>query len=131
MPALASRTGGVSQTGFHMADEESEEVLPLAEVVQALRGEIGRAVDAAGNEQIRFGVGPIEVEFQVVAKREGGPQGTIKFGVLGVGVEVGGSAKFASERTQKVKLSLKPVRVTSDGSEEEIEIFRRKKPARP
>lgn len=111
-----------------MADEQSEELLPLAEAVQALRSELGRAADAAENEEIRFGVGPIEVEFQIAAKREGGPQGTIKFGVLGVGVEAGGSAKFVSERTQKVKLSLKPVRVARDGSEEEIEIFKRKKP---
>jgi len=114
-----------------MADEQSEDMLPFAEVVQALRGEIYRAADAVGNEEIRFGVGPIEVEFQVVAKREGGPQGKIKFGVLGIGVEAGGSVKFASERTQKVKFSLKPVRVASDGSEKDIEIFKRKKPARP
>ncbi len=109
-----------------MSNEHSEEMLPLAEFVQALRDEIVKAADAAGKEDIRFGVGPIDVEFQVVAKREGGPEGKIKFAVLGVGVEAGGSAKFASERTQKVKLSLKPVRIAPDGSEEEVEIFKRK-----
>ena len=88
--------------------------------------EIVKAADVAGKEDIRFGVGPIDVEFQVVAKREGGPEGKIKFAVLGFGVEAGGNAKFVSERTQKVKLSLKPVRIAPDGSEEDVEIFNRK-----
>jgi len=110
-----------------MSNKRSEEPLPLAEFVQALRGEIVKAATAAGKEEIHFGVGPIDVEFQVIAKREGGPEGKIKFGVLGVGVEAGGGAKFVSERTQKVKLSLKPVRIALDGSEEEVEIFKRKR----
>jgi hypothetical protein len=113
-----------------MADGQSEEILPLAEVVRALRSEIVKAAEAATNEEIQFGVGPIDVEFQVVAKREGGPEAKIKFGILGVGVEAGGSAKFANERTQKVKFTLKPVRIGPDGAEEEIEVFRRKRPAR-
>jgi hypothetical protein len=109
-----------------MADQQSDDMLPLAEVVQGLRSEILKAADAAGTERIRFGVGPIDLEFQVVAKREGGPSGKIKFGIWGVGVEAGGSAKFGNERTQKVKFTLKPVRIEDDGSETEVEIFRRK-----
>jgi hypothetical protein len=112
-----------------MADETADEILPLAEVVQGLRSEILKAADAAGHEKIRFGVGPIELEFQVVAKREGGANGSIKFGIWGVGVEAGGSAKIASERTQKVKFTLKPVQVAADGSKTEVEIFKSNKPA--
>jgi hypothetical protein len=114
-----------------MADRQTEEMLPLAEVVEALRSEIIKAADAAGHERIRFGVGPIDLEFQVVAKREGGPSGKIKFGIWGVGVEAGGSAKFGNEHMQKVKFTLKPVRVEVDGSETEVEVFRPKKPAGP
>jgi hypothetical protein len=93
---------------MHMADGKAEEMLPLAEVVEALRSEITKAADVAGNEEIRFGDGPIDLEFQVVAKREGGPSGKIKFGIWGVGVEAGGSAKFGNERTQKVKCQVHP-----------------------
>jgi Trypsin-co-occurring domain 2 len=111
-----------------MVNGQTEEILPLAEVVQTLRTEILKAAAAAGNEKIRFGVGPIDLEFQVVAKREGGPEGKIKFGIWGVGVEAGGSAKFGSERTQKVKFTLKPVRIGDNGAETEVEIFRAKRP---
>ena len=38
-----------------------------AEVVQALRGEIVTAADAARNEEIRFGVSPAFFQFSVVA----------------------------------------------------------------
>jgi len=114
-----------------MVDRQTEEILPLAEVVQALRTEILKAAAAAGNEKIRFGVGPIDLEFQVVAKREGGPSGTIKFGIWGVGMEAGGSAKFGSERTQKVKFTLKPIRSEANGTETEVEIFRPKRPTGP
>jgi hypothetical protein len=107
-----------------MADQQTEEMLPLAEVVDALRSEIVKAADVGGNEKIRFGVGPIDIEFQVVAKREG--SGKIKFGIWGIGVDAGG--KFGSERTQKVKFTLKPVRMNDDGSETEVEVFRPKKP---
>jgi Trypsin-co-occurring domain 2 len=99
-------------------------MLPLAEVVEALRSEIVKAADVVGNENIRFGVGPIDLEFQVVAKREG--SGKIKFGIWGVGVDAG--SKFGSERTQKVKFTLKPVRINDDGSETEVEVFRSRKP---
>jgi NTP-dependent ternary system trypsin peptidase co-occuring protein len=113
-----------------MADRQAEEMLPLAEVVEALRSEIVKAADAGLNERIRFGVGPIDLEFQVVAKREGDRSGKIKFGIWGVGVEAGGSAKFGSEYIQKVKFTLKPVRIEDDGSETEVEVFKRTKPTR-
>jgi hypothetical protein len=90
-------TASNQKTEIHVTDRQAEEMLPLAEVVEALRSEIIKAADAAGPERIRFGVGPIDLEFQVVAKREGGPSGKIKFGIWGVGVEAGGSAKFGNE----------------------------------
>ena len=73
---------------------------------------------------MRFDLGPIDVELTVVAKREGGPSGKIKFEVFGFGAEVGGDAKFASEKTQKVKLILTPKRRLPDGSFEEVLINR-------
>ena len=102
----------------------SEHMLPLGEVVRALREEIIDAAQAGTDETVRFEVGPIEVEFTVVAKREAGPEGKIKFEVFGVGAEVGGGAKFASEQTQKVKINLKPVQVLPDGTRGHLEINR-------
>jgi hypothetical protein len=99
-------------------------MLPLGEVVRALRSEIIDAATAGVNETVRFEVGPIEVEITVVAKREGGPEGKIKFEVFGFGAEVGADAKFAREQTQKVKLNLTPVQVLPDGTLSHLEISR-------
>ena len=108
----------------------SDEMLPLADAVRALRAEIVAAADAGRNETIRFGLGTIELEFQVVAKRDAGADGKIKFGVLGVGLEIGGSAKIASEHVQKVKITLNPLQVNSEGAEEEVEISRKPRAAK-
>jgi hypothetical protein len=115
-----------------MSNTEQEEMLPLGEVIRELRTEITKAASAGAKERIRFGVGPIDLEFQVVAKREGGPSGKIKFGIWGIGVEAGGGTKWGTESTQKVKFTLKPVRVEDDGTETDLEIFReRQATARP
>ena len=103
-------------------------LLPLNDVVRALRAELLEASENVENESIRFQLGPIEVEFAVVATREAGPNGKIKFSVLGVGAEVGGSAKFSAEHTQRVKFTLTPTLVTKDGTRELIEVHRTQPP---
>jgi hypothetical protein len=105
----------------------SNHILPFVDVVKALRAEIVKAIKEK-NDEIRFGVGAIEVEFHVVAKREGGTDAKIKFGVFGLGAEIGAGGKFATEHVQKVKLTLKPVRTRADGSDAQVEIA--KMPAR-
>ena len=87
-------------------------MLPLRDVIRALRAEIIAAVEAGVGEAVKFEVGPIEVEFTVIAKRDGGPEGKIKFEVFGLGAEAGGEYKFASEQAQKVKFQLTLHKVT-------------------
>jgi Trypsin-co-occurring domain 2 len=106
-----------------MPNTEPEEMPPQAEVIRELRTEITNAASAGAKERIRFGVGPIDLKFRVVARREGGPSGKIKFGIWGIGVEAGRSKKSGKETTQKVKFALKPVRIEDDGSETDLEIF--------
>jgi hypothetical protein len=105
----------------------SNDIIPFAEAVRALRSEIILAVGTAKNEKLRFSLGPIELELQVVAKREGGPSAKIKFGLLGSGLELGGSGKFSSETVHKVKLRLDPILTADDGIIEEVIVS--KKPA--
>jgi hypothetical protein len=100
----------------------SEHMLPLGEVVRALRKEIIDAARCGVSETVRFEVGPIDVELTIVARREGSPEGKIKFEVFGIGAEVGGGAKFSREQTQKVKLNLIPVQVLPDGTRGHVEI---------
>ncbi|MEZ5475929.1 MAG: trypco2 family protein [Thiolinea sp.] len=85
--------------------------LELAEVMQALREEIGQAQWAAQGHDIKFNLNNIEVEFQTVVEKEGGGEvgGKIKFWVLDVDAKASG--KYKKAVTQKVKLSLTPKQI--------------------
>jgi len=100
----------------------AQDILPLTEVVQSLRAEIVSAVKAAQQSEIIFKLGDIELEFSVVATREGGANGKISFSVLGLGFEVGGDGKIAREKTQTVKITLSPRRRGEKGETAELEI---------
>jgi hypothetical protein len=100
----------------------SENMLPLRDVVRALRAELLEASATSKYENLRFEVGPIEVEFTVFAKQEGGPEGKITFSILGLGAELGANAKFGRETTQRVKLTLTPSRTLADGTTGQLEI---------
>jgi hypothetical protein len=78
--------------------------LGLAETIQALREELEGAVAQSGDEQIRFLVGPVEVEFQIAVKREGSAGGKARFWVI----EAGAEGKVGRESVQRVKLTLEP-----------------------
>jgi Trypsin-co-occurring domain 2 len=106
-------------------------------VVRAYAATRGGCARVAGrdhrcsNETVRFELGPSEVEITIVAKREGGPNGKIKFEVLGLGAELGGGAKLGGEKTQNVKLNLTPVKILPDGSQAHLEISRVPQPDYP
>jgi hypothetical protein len=74
----------------------------LAEWVAALRKELGRAQSLADGEDVRFAVGPIELE--LTSSLETGGRGDIKFWVVGVG----GSLKQVGGTTQRVRRTLMP-----------------------
>ncbi|MBG0811127.1 hypothetical protein IY145_17285 [Methylosinus sp. H3A] len=100
------------------------DTIPLKEALQSLRAEIISAAEDASGEEIRFELGPIEMEFQVVAQRSAGGDGKIGFHIFGAEASVGASGKIESSRTQKIKLTLKPERVVSPGLYEKVEVLR-------
>ena len=102
----------------------AEQMIPLSDVVAALRTEILSAVDESGDSELKFRLGPVDVEFTVVVKKEAGADGKLKFSILGIGAEAGASGKVAREQTQKVKLSLTPVFLDADGRTRERMINR-------
>lgn len=99
----------VAELGVRMNDIVDEHLLPLSEVVEELRLQIAEVASRSKKRDLRFVVNSVELEFSVVAKREGGGDGKIKFSVLGLSAEAGASGKVAHERTQKIKFSLTPV----------------------
>src|ERR1700742_432075 len=92
-----------------LGEKWMDQTIPLRDAVRALRVEIMRAAEDASTQAVRFEVNAIEMEFQVVAKREGGGEAKLGFHIFAADASVGASGKLASEQTQKVKFVLNPV----------------------
>jgi hypothetical protein len=76
----------------------------LADVVANLRAELIEAMRAGEGEELRFELGPVEVELTVAVDREAKPGAKVKFWVL----ELGAETKLGATRTQRIKLILDP-----------------------
>ena len=100
------------------------ETIRLRDAMQALRGEIMQAAEAASTQSVRFELSSIEMEFQVVAKREGGAEAKLGFHIFAADATLGGSGKIADERTQKVKIVLNPFQVDMKGNRTKLDISR-------
>lgn len=81
-----------------------EQVVGLAEAVEALRSELTAAREFGEGQELLFEVGPVEVEFTAVVKRGGGGKLGLTIGV----VTVGGEGSLANEQTHRVKVTLTP-----------------------
>lgn len=84
--------------------------IPLAEAIRALRSELVKAARQGAGEEVRFALGPIDLELQVEASAEAGLSGGIKFWL----VSLGGSGTRRSAATHTVKLSLTPVSASGE-----------------
>ena len=76
----------------------------LADAIAALRRELTAAMAAGKDSALRFGLGPVEMEFLLDITREGGGEAGVRFWV----VTVGAKGSIASASTHRVKLSLQP-----------------------
>jgi Trypsin-co-occurring domain 2 len=83
----------------------AEVSIPLSEAIRALRLELVDAMRQGADEDVRFALGPIQLELQVEVSNEAGGEAGIKFWLI----SVGGKASRTSATTHTVKLSLTPV----------------------
>jgi hypothetical protein len=79
-------------------------MIELARVINDLREELHAAIDAGADEQLRFELGPIELEVSVAVERSTGGVGKVRFWV----VELKGDQRRNASNTQRIKLSLTP-----------------------
>lgn len=86
-----------------MADEKAW--VGLAEAVKGIREELAEAVKAGKGEQLRFDVGPVELEFAVELRRDAEAKAGVKVWV----VEAGTSGAFSRGTTHTLKVVLHPV----------------------
>jgi hypothetical protein len=84
--------------------DDSETDIPLAAAIRSIRREILAAVREGEDEDVRFALGPIELELHVTMARELGAEGGVKLWV----VSAGGKRTDTSERSHTVRLSLTP-----------------------
>ncbi|MBR9910023.1 MAG: hypothetical protein GYB33_06670 [Gammaproteobacteria bacterium] len=95
--------------------------IDLAEAIQNLREQLSEAVKASANSELRFNLGPIEMELQVVASREAGAKGGVKWLLF----EAGADAKLGATQTQTLKLVLQPVNTQGQPIQVNAELDRR------
>jgi Trypsin-co-occurring domain 2 len=81
------------------------EEFALADAIEAVRRELRRAQDEGRGSDVRFVVGPAEVEFTVEIVKAAGGEASVK--VLNL-VSIGGSGEVSTGTTNRVKLVLTP-----------------------
>jgi hypothetical protein len=79
-------------------------MIELAEVIGELRRELQEVLNAGEGEQLRFELGPAELEATVAVEKSGGGGAKVRFWVI----EIGGDAKVGEVTTHRVKLALQP-----------------------
>ena len=87
--------------------------IPLSDAIRALRRELVEAVKEGNDQEVKFALGPVELELQVELSSTGGGEAGIKFWVI----SLGGKGERTSGRTQTVRLSLTPVLGTDGDSD--------------
>jgi hypothetical protein len=86
----------------------------LADTILAIRGELKRARDEGATDELRFGLGPVELEFAVEVSGETGVDGGLKVWVLSAGARRSNSMSQA----HTIRLTLRPQGV--DGKDIDI-----------
>ncbi len=78
--------------------------MELSTAIEVLREQLVVAAEQGAGQGVRFGVGKVEVEFGLEARRVGGGGGAVRFGVF----SLEGKAELSSAATHRVKLELIP-----------------------
>ncbi|MFR9787756.1 trypco2 family protein [Streptomyces sp. MB22_4] len=87
-------------------------MIELAEMISELGQELNDALTRGPSGVVRFELGPVEVEADVVVSRKGGANGKVRFWVVEAGAEGG----VESSRTHRIRLTLHPKLVAPDGT---------------
>lgn len=88
--------------------------IELADAVAVLRDELVEAAARGAGQQVRFTVGPVELEFDVELREDT----SVKAGFKAWVVTAEGGAGSSAARTQRVKVTLTPHR--ADGGDVDV-----------
>ncbi|RRQ75530.1 hypothetical protein CQW39_26485 [Streptomyces griseofuscus] len=87
-------------------------MIELAEMIRELGQELNTALGQGPSGMVRFELGTVEVEADVVVSRKGGAGGKVRFWV----VEAGAEGQSETSRTHRLRLALHPKLVAPDGT---------------
>jgi len=93
-----------------------EPMVGLADAIRSLRTELLAAVEEGEGQGLRFRVGPVELEFEVVVSKEQGGGGGVRFWVI----SAEGKLARSKATTHRIKLSLAPVLSGLEGEVEAV-----------
>ena len=99
----------------------AEPQIPLAKAIEALRRELAEAQREGEGQDLRFQVGPVELQLQLELSSEVGGEAGLAFWF----VSIGGKGSRTSGTTHTVKLTLVPVTPEGDLVVRDAEIQRR------
>jgi hypothetical protein len=89
-------------------------LIELADVIQQLRSELDRARRTSELEELRFELGPIDLEVTVGLEKDGHAGARIRFWVA----DINADGRLAASSTQRIRLTLRPslTIVTDEGT---------------
>ncbi|MEV8539647.1 trypco2 family protein [Streptomyces sp. NPDC051572] len=90
-------------------------MIALAEAIRELRSELDQAITDADGQNLRFEVGPIELEVTVAISKDVSAGGKVKFWVI----EADGQGRAGSSTAQLIRLTLEP-KLVSTGRRPEV-----------
>jgi hypothetical protein len=93
---------GFSERRWHVVDNE----LGLAEAIDLVRSELVKAQDGGRGADLRFAVGPVEMEFVVEVVKKASGEAAIK--VLNV-LSLGGGGEVSRGEANRIKVVLNPI----------------------
>jgi hypothetical protein len=80
-------------------------LVPLGEAIRSLRAELLQAMEDARGSELRFALGPVELEFQLTATTEASAGGAVRFWVI----DADAKGSRASGSTHTLRVTLTPV----------------------
>jgi hypothetical protein len=82
------------------------ETIELSDFIAELREELGKAISAGKDAELRFVAKAVELELQVAAESKNDGSGKLSFKVFGIGLDGGGGRSTSATATHKITLSL-------------------------
>jgi hypothetical protein len=90
-----------------MTTQSDDDLVPLTDVIRALRSQLRDALAEGKNESLKFELGVVELSAVII--REDSKGGGLSFKLFSVGIDGNVSGKASSQRTMRIKLSLTPI----------------------